>query len=101
MVFDNMMRERFDDSRWMAAIGLKVFATTRGEAGWHPLAQTPHEPCLRHESQGLGRRKSLGRELAGHSSSAINTHYTHLPIETLTRAIDQLPLFVREADQVD
>lgn len=40
-----------------------------------------------------GAVDSVAKELAGHSSTAINTHYTHLPIETLAKAINQLPGF--------
>jgi integrase len=42
-----------------------------------------------------GAVDSIAKELAGHSSSAINTQYTHLPIETLAAAVKQLPEFVK------
>jgi len=42
-----------------------------------------------------GAVDSIAMELAGHSSSAINTQYTHLPIETLAAAVKQLPDFTK------
>jgi integrase len=38
-----------------------------------------------------GAVDSVAKELAGHSSSAVNMVYTHLPAETLSLAIKQLP----------
>ena len=38
-----------------------------------------------------GAPDSVARELAGHSSNVISTHYTHLPVESLAKAILQLP----------
>jgi integrase len=38
-----------------------------------------------------GAPDSVARELAGHSSNLISSHYTHLPIATLEKAILQLP----------
>ena len=38
-----------------------------------------------------GAVDSVAKELAGHSSSAVSTVYTHLPVDTLTNAINQLP----------
>lgn len=43
-----------------------------------------------------GAVDSVAKELAGHSSTAINTQYTHLPIESLAKAINQLPEFSDE-----
>lgn len=40
-----------------------------------------------------GAVDSVAKELAGHRSSAINTHYTHLPVEKLREAVDSLPEF--------
>jgi integrase len=41
-----------------------------------------------------GAVDSVAKELAGHGSTAINTVYTHLPVETLATAVNQLPEFV-------
>jgi integrase len=38
-----------------------------------------------------GAMDSVAKELAGHSSSAVSTVYTHLPAATLANAINQLP----------
>jgi hypothetical protein len=38
-----------------------------------------------------GAPDSVARELAGHSSNLISSHYTHLPIESLEKAILTLP----------
>jgi integrase len=38
-----------------------------------------------------GAQDSVARELAGHSSNLISSHYTHLPVETLEKAILLLP----------
>ncbi len=38
-----------------------------------------------------GAVDSVAKELAGHSSSAVNMVYTHLPADTLSKAINQLP----------
>ena len=38
-----------------------------------------------------GAMDSVARELAGHGSNAISAQYTHLPIETLRKAITVLP----------
>ncbi|MFN7139987.1 MAG: tyrosine-type recombinase/integrase [Limisphaerales bacterium] len=38
-----------------------------------------------------GAVDSVAKELVGHRSDLINTHYTHLPAETLANAINQLP----------
>jgi len=38
-----------------------------------------------------GGSQAVAKEIAGHSSDAINDHYTQLPIETLVSAINQLP----------
>lgn len=40
-----------------------------------------------------GAMDSVAKELAGHRSSEINTHYTHIPVDTLAKAIDALPTF--------
>lgn len=42
-----------------------------------------------------GAMDSVAKELAGHSSSAVSAVYTHLPHETLSKAINQLPEFVK------
>lgn len=41
-----------------------------------------------------GAVDSVARELAGHRSNAVSAVYTHLPIETLSHAVAQLPEFV-------
>ena len=50
---------------------------------------------LRHSFVSLlksaGATDSIARELAGHSSLAVNQEYTHLPIEILKRSIDRIP----------
>lgn len=38
-----------------------------------------------------GANEATARELAGHRSASINTHYTHLPPEILNNAISSLP----------
>ncbi len=38
-----------------------------------------------------GAMDSVAKELAGHSSNAVSTVYTHLPADTLAVAIKQLP----------
>jgi len=38
-----------------------------------------------------GAADSVAKELVGHRSDMINNHYTHLPQETLSNAINQLP----------
>ena len=45
-----------------------------------------------------GAPDSVARELAGHSSNLISSHYTHLPIETLSKAIHLLPELPVEKD---
>ena len=40
-----------------------------------------------------GAVDSIAKELAGHNSVAVNTQYTHLPMETLAHAVKQLPRF--------
>jgi integrase len=51
--------------------------------------------CLRHTFVSFlkitGSNNAVARELVGHSSDAINDVYTHLPIETLSAAVAQLP----------
>ncbi len=42
-----------------------------------------------------GAVDSVAKELAGHSSSAVNTVYTHLPHDTLAKAINQLPEVIK------
>jgi len=42
-----------------------------------------------------GAMDSVAKELAGHGSTAVNAVYTHLPAETLSKAIAQLPEFVK------
>ena len=42
-----------------------------------------------------GAMDSVAKELAGHGSDAVSNVYTHLPAETLTKAIGQLPEFVK------
>lgn len=50
---------------------------------------------LRHtfvtELKRAGAVDSIAKELAGHSSTAVNTAYTHLPVDTLAKAIKKLP----------
>lgn len=41
-----------------------------------------------------GAMDSVAKELAGHGSDAVSAVYTHLPDETLSKAINQLPEFV-------
>lgn len=41
-----------------------------------------------------GASAAVAKELAGHSSDAINQLYTHMPAEALTKAVAQLPQFV-------
>ncbi|MFN7141507.1 MAG: tyrosine-type recombinase/integrase [Limisphaerales bacterium] len=38
-----------------------------------------------------GSNNAVAKELVGHSSDAVNNLYTHLPMETLAKAINQLP----------
>lgn len=40
-----------------------------------------------------GAVDSIAKELVGHRSSSVNTHYTHLPIDKLREAVDRLPKF--------
>lgn len=40
-----------------------------------------------------GAVDSVAKELAGHRSTAVSTRYTHLPVETLAKAINSLPTF--------
>ncbi len=47
-----------------------------------------------------GGSQAVAKELAGHSSDAINDHYTHLPIETLVTAINQLPEVIARDEPV-
>jgi integrase len=51
--------------------------------------------CLRHTFVSLlkvsGGSQAVAKELAGHSSDAVSDLYTHIPEETLTKAIEQLP----------
>lgn len=51
--------------------------------------------CLRHSFVTLlkatGASNAVAKELAGHSSDAVNALYTHMPAETLAGAIAQLP----------
>ncbi|MDR3456252.1 MAG: tyrosine-type recombinase/integrase [Verrucomicrobiae bacterium] len=42
-----------------------------------------------------GAMDSVAKELAGHGSNAVSAVYTHLPPETLSKAIAQLPDFVK------
>lgn len=42
-----------------------------------------------------GAMDSVAKELAGHSSNAVSTVYTHLPADTLSKAINQLPEFTK------
>lgn len=42
-----------------------------------------------------GAMDSVAKELAGHGSNAVSAVYTHLPAETLSKAIAQLPEFVK------
>jgi integrase len=51
--------------------------------------------CLRHTFVSLlkitGGSQAVAKELAGHSSDAVSDLYTHMPVEVLTKAINQLP----------
>jgi integrase len=47
------------------------------------------------ELKRLGAVESVAKELAGHRSSSISTHYTHLPEQTLADAINKLPEVVK------
>ena len=51
--------------------------------------------CLRHTFVSLlkitGANQATAKELAGHSSDAVNDNYTHLPEATLREAINNLP----------
>lgn len=58
--------------------------------GFHNLRHT----FVTHLKTG-GAMDSVAKELAGHGSDAVSSVYTHLPPETLTRAINQLPEFVK------
>ena len=55
--------------------------------------------CLRHTFVSLlkitGTSQSMAKELAGHRSDEISDLYTHNDEATLTRAIKQLPEFVK------
>jgi len=50
---------------------------------------------LRHTNvtflKSTGANNAIARAITGHSSDAMSELYTHLPIETLSKAIDQLP----------
>ncbi|HEX4119324.1 MAG TPA: tyrosine-type recombinase/integrase [Verrucomicrobiae bacterium] len=56
------------------------------ELGYHNLRHT-----FVTQIKMAGAPDSVARELAGHSSDLISTHYTHLPIESLEKAILALP----------
>jgi integrase len=51
--------------------------------------------CLRHSFVTLlkvtGASMPVARELAGHSSNEISDIYTHMPVQTLSAAVDRLP----------
>ena len=56
------------------------------ELGFHNLRHT-----FVTQIKMAGAPDSVARELAGHSSNLISSHYTHLPIESLEKAILTLP----------
>ncbi len=56
------------------------------ELGFHNLRHT-----FVTQVKMAGAPDSVARELAGHSSNLISSHYTHLPIESLEKAILTLP----------
>lgn len=46
-----------------------------------------------------GAVDSVAKELAGHGSDAVSAVYTHLPIETLSKAVAQIPQFTDHLQQ--
>jgi site-specific recombinase XerD len=61
--------------------------------------------CLRHSFVTLlkatGASMPVARELAGHSSNEISDIYTHMPVQTLSAAVDRLPALTGEAIEVE
>lgn len=86
----------------MASCGLvparthKVVKRAKSKAGSQSRQLTPISfHSLRHTFISLlratGGNQAVAKELAGHSSDAVNDLYTHMPAETLQRAIAALP----------
>jgi integrase len=61
--------------------------------------------CLRHSFvsflKATGGNQAVAKELAGHSSDVVNDMYTHLPVETLSHAINRLPGLAFTGDLFD
>ena len=61
--------------------------------------------CLRHSFVSMlkatGGNQAVAKELAGHSSDLVSDLYTHLPVETLSLAINRLPTIAFTGDLFD